>query len=83
MGGTCRSMEEIRNEYNILIGKPEGKDHSEDLGVDGRIILDWMLGKQGGTCEIDASVLGWGPVVGCCEHDNEPSGSIKEGEFTE
>jgi hypothetical protein len=23
------------NAYNILGGKPEGKNHSEDLGVDG------------------------------------------------
>jgi hypothetical protein len=22
-----------------------GRDHSEDLGVDGRIILNWILGK--------------------------------------
>jgi hypothetical protein len=37
----------MRNAYTILIGKPEGKrrDHSEDLGVDGRIILEWILGK--------------------------------------
>jgi hypothetical protein len=26
----------------------EGKDHSEDLGVDGRIILERILGKEGG-----------------------------------
>jgi hypothetical protein len=25
MGGACRSMEEIRNAYRILIGKSEGK----------------------------------------------------------
>jgi hypothetical protein len=23
-------------------------DHSEDLGVDGKIILDWILGKKDG-----------------------------------
>jgi hypothetical protein len=23
----------------------KGRDHSEDLGVDGRIILEWILGK--------------------------------------
>jgi hypothetical protein len=33
-------MEEMRNAYNILIGKPKGKKHSEDLGVDGKIILE-------------------------------------------
>jgi hypothetical protein len=26
---------------------------------------------------LDASGSGQGPVVGCCEHGNEPSGSIK------
>jgi hypothetical protein len=25
---------------------PKGKDHSEDLGVDRRIILEWMLEKR-------------------------------------
>jgi hypothetical protein len=23
----------------------KGRDHSEELGVDGRIILEWLLGK--------------------------------------
>jgi hypothetical protein len=26
----------------------EGRDHWEDLIIDGKIILDWMLGRQGG-----------------------------------
>jgi hypothetical protein len=31
--------------YKVWIGKSEGKNHSGDLGVDGRIILKWILGK--------------------------------------
>jgi hypothetical protein len=27
----------------------EGRDHLGDLGVDGRIILEWISGKQGET----------------------------------
>jgi hypothetical protein len=28
-----------------LVGKPEGRDHLEYLGIDGRIILKWILNK--------------------------------------
>jgi hypothetical protein len=38
-------MGEMRNTYSVLVGKSERKNHSEDLGVDRRIILEWM--KQG------------------------------------
>jgi len=27
---------------------PKGRDHLEDLGIDGKVILEWMLGKEGG-----------------------------------
>jgi len=26
----------------------KGRDHSEDPGVDGKVILEWYLGKEGG-----------------------------------
>jgi hypothetical protein len=32
-------------EGRFLVGKPEGKNHLEDQGVDGRIGLDWILGR--------------------------------------
>jgi hypothetical protein len=33
-------MGDTKYAYKILIGKPEGRDHSEDLDVDERIILE-------------------------------------------
>jgi hypothetical protein len=31
-----------------LVRKPEGKRRLRELCVDGKIILEWILGKQGG-----------------------------------
>jgi hypothetical protein len=41
---------EMRNMCKILVGKPEGRNHLEDLGVDGRIILKWILKNRLGVC---------------------------------
>jgi hypothetical protein len=30
----------MRSTYKVFYGKPEGRDHSEDVGVEGRIILE-------------------------------------------
>jgi hypothetical protein len=49
----------------------------EDLGVNGKIILEWSLGKQGGKIWLYASDSGLGPVASPCDHGNETSGSIK------
>jgi hypothetical protein len=38
--GHVTHIGEIRHAYCILVGEPEGKYHSEDLGVDGSIILE-------------------------------------------
>jgi hypothetical protein len=40
-------MVEIRNSY-IWLENLKGRDHLEDPGVDGKIILEWMLGKWTG-----------------------------------
>jgi hypothetical protein len=50
----------VRNAYKILVGKPEGKSHSEDLGINEKIILEWILGKQRGEvrCRLEASGSG-------------------------
>jgi hypothetical protein len=38
-------MREVRNTYNILTGKPEGKRPLGNLSVDGNITLELILGK--------------------------------------
>jgi hypothetical protein len=38
-------MEERRDVYRVLVGKPEGKRPLGDPGVDGRIILRWIFRK--------------------------------------
>jgi hypothetical protein len=45
IGGICRMHGEMRNTYmeNLKV-----RDHSEDLGVDGKVILEGILRKLGG-----------------------------------
>jgi len=33
---------ERRGLYRVLVGNPEGENHLEDPGIDGRIILRWI-----------------------------------------
>jgi hypothetical protein len=56
--GHVARMGEGRNVYRVLVGKPEGKDSSEDQGVDGRMGSKWTLGRQVGGCGVDSP--GWG-----------------------
>jgi hypothetical protein len=34
---------DMRNAYRILVEKLKGRDHYEDLCVDARVILEWVL----------------------------------------
>jgi hypothetical protein len=43
--GYVQRMGDIRNANKMLVGKHEGKRHSENLEVDGRIILKPILQK--------------------------------------
>jgi hypothetical protein len=38
-------MGEERKVYKVLMGKPEGKDHSEDQGVGGNMGLECIVGR--------------------------------------
>jgi hypothetical protein len=43
--GHAAVMGEGRNVHRVLVGKPEGKDHLKDQGVDGRMGSKWPLGR--------------------------------------
>jgi hypothetical protein len=63
-------MGEMRNAYKILVGNLKGRHHSEDVGVDEKIILEWLLGKQGEKLWTRFIWLRIGTVADSCEHDN-------------
>jgi hypothetical protein len=44
--GHLSHIEDKRCAYRVLVGKPEERDHFEDLGRDGRIILKWIFKKR-------------------------------------
>ena len=48
VGHVARMGERICAE-RILVGKVRERDHSEDPGIDGRIIFRWIFSKQDGA----------------------------------
>jgi len=38
-------MTDRRGRHRVLVRRAQGKNHLENLGVDGRIILTWILKK--------------------------------------
>jgi hypothetical protein len=43
--GHVARIGEGRGAYRILVGRPERRNHLEDPGVNGRIILKWTFKK--------------------------------------
>ena len=62
-------------------GNRRERDHCGDPDVDGRIILRWTCRKWEGIVGTGWSWLRIGKVGGHFEYGDEPSGSIKCGEF--
>jgi hypothetical protein len=57
------------------------RDHSEDLDVDVKIILEWILRKCGEKYWIRFIRLRVILLADFCEYGNDILGSIKRGEF--
>jgi hypothetical protein len=54
--GHVARMGERRGVYRVLVGQPERRDHLEEPGKDGRIILRWSFRKWDGVTDwIDLS----------------------------
>jgi hypothetical protein len=64
------------------LGGPKGRDHWKDLGVGGRITLNWNLGRLGSVGQTGFGWLMIGSSGVHFEHCNETSGSIKKAKQT-
>jgi hypothetical protein len=81
MGGACSTCGERKGVYRVLVGKPERK---RPLGRHRRrwednIMMDfskWVVGHG-----LVRAGSGYEHVAGACECGNEPSDSIKCGNF--
>jgi hypothetical protein len=49
--GHVTHMGEGRNMFRVLVGKPEGKNHLKDQGIDGKS-SKWPLGRLVGGCRV-------------------------------
>jgi hypothetical protein len=66
----------------IWWGDLKERSHFEDLGVDGRVILKWIISESIGRTWNGLIWLVIGKNdAGCCEHGNETCGFIKRGGF--
>jgi len=74
-------MGKNRGVCSFCWGNLRERHHLEDPDVGGKIMLGWIFRKWGGVHGLDRFVSVWGQVACTCKRDNEPSDSIKCGEF--
>jgi hypothetical protein len=82
MVGTRDMRGNNRNAYMVLAGKPEGKRPTQNLGVEGRVILKMVSKIVRENSEWIYLCQDRGSWWAVCECGNEPSVSIKLREFS-
>jgi hypothetical protein len=76
------NMGKMRNVSKLLVKKKNLKGRNlGHLGTDERTVLKWILKNEGVREWIGIIYSVQGPEASFCELGNEPSGSIKGGEF--
>jgi len=50
MGGACGTHRRGEMHTKFRSESLKGRDHSQDLGIDGKVILEWILGERVGRC---------------------------------
>jgi hypothetical protein len=73
--GHVARIGEERKVYKVLLVFLKERDYLEDQGVGGKMGSEWISGDWLGGCGLDSTGSGQGPVAGCCECGDEPSGS--------
>jgi hypothetical protein len=58
VGRACNMHGKGEKRVQVLVGKPEGKDHLKDKGIDGRMVSKLTLGRLVGVCGVDSSGSG-------------------------
>jgi hypothetical protein len=79
--GHVACMGQRRGVYRILVGKPEGRRTFGRPRHRWKDSIKMDLPEVGWGHGLDSWVFGEGRVVCCCKCGNEPSASIKCGEF--
>jgi hypothetical protein len=79
MGGACGSGKRyvckvVMEKYECK--RPPGRSTRKRKGA-----IKINLKNRMGGCGPGSSASGYGQVASCCEHGNEPSGSVTSGEF--
>jgi hypothetical protein len=78
VGGHVARVGEERKVYKFLVGKPERKrplGRPRRMWENGNRMDLREIGLRAGGCGLDSTVSVQGPVAGCCECGDEPSGS--------